>query len=127
MAEVWYLLRTGERGAAENMAVDEVLLERAAEVGTPVLRFYGWSEGGASFGYSQRYSEIARLTALRPLVRRPTGGGLVPHDKDRTYSLVFPPSAEWYGLKAVESYQRVHVWVQAAFERMGVATALAAS
>src|SRR5436305_10194353 len=95
----WYLLRTGARPAAENMAVDEVLLESAASFTRPVLRFYGWSEAAASFGYSQRYDEIARLTCLRPLVRRPTGGGLVPHDADWTYSLVFPPSAAWYSLK----------------------------
>ena len=120
----WYLLRTGSRSAAENMAVDEVLLEFAGQLRQPVLRFYGWSEPAASFGYSQRYSEIERLTSLRPLVRRPTGGGLVPHDSDWTYSLVFPPSAPWYSFKATASYQRVHAWVQAAFERVNFSTKL---
>jgi lipoate-protein ligase A len=123
----WYLLRTGARTAAENMAVDEVLLESAASLGRPVLRFYSWSEPAASFGYSQRYDEIARLTRLRPLVRRPTGGGLVPHDADWTYSLIFPPSATWYCLKAIQSYERVHAWVQAAFERIQISTLLATS
>ena len=69
--ETWYLLRTGARRAAENMAVDEVLLESAGSLGSPLLRFYSWSERAASFGYSQPYDESARLTALRPLVRRP--------------------------------------------------------
>src|SRR4051794_32767293 len=123
--ETWCLLRTGARTAAENMAVDEVLLESAGSLGRPILRFYGWSEPAASFGYSQRYHEIARLTALRPLVRRPTGGGLVPHDADWTYSLIFPPSAAWYSLRAVQSYERVHAWVQAAFERLQISTLLA--
>src|SRR5712672_1969240 len=95
--ETWHLLRTGARTAAENMAIDEVLLESVVTFGAPLLRFYSWSEPAASFGYSQRYSEIARLTSLRPLVRRPTGGGFVPHDADWTYTLVFPPSAPWYG------------------------------
>src|SRR5258705_9269822 len=107
------------------MATDEVLLESIAGLGHPVLRFYGWNEPAASFGYSQRYAEVARLTSLRPLVRRPTGGGLVPHDADWTYTLIFPPSAAWYSLKATESYQRVHSWVQAAFQKINVPTELA--
>src|SRR5215212_7790516 len=97
---VWYLLRDGPQSAAVNMATDEVLLESAAEIGKPVLRFYCWNEPAATFGYSQRFADVSKLTHLRPLVRRPTGGGLVPHDADWTYSLVFPPNTPWYSLKA---------------------------
>lgn len=120
----WYLLETGARNAADNMALDESLLEVASELRAPVLRFYGWSEPAASFGYFQKYAEIERATPLRPLVRRPTGGGLVPHDADWTYSLAFPPGHDWYGLKARESYERVHAWIQAAFARIGWSTEL---
>lgn len=123
--DTWLLLRTGARGAAENMAVDEALLQFASIWDKPILRFYSWSEPAASFGYFQKYSDVEALTGLRPLVRRPTGGGLVPHDADWTYSLVFPPSASWYELKAVESYRRVHEWIQAAFARSGLSTELA--
>ena len=107
------------------MALDEALLLSAPQLGKPVLRFYAWSEPAASFGYFQKFAEIEQMTALRPLVRRPTGGGLVPHDADWTYSLIFPPSAEWYRLKATESYRRLHQWIQAAFEKIGVPTELA--
>jgi lipoyl(octanoyl) transferase len=115
----------GPRSAAENMAVDEVLLQSVAAWQKPVLRFYSWSEPAASFGYFQKYKDVERMTALRPLVRRPTGGGLVPHDADWTYSLAFAPSEGWYQLKAVESYERVHAWVQQAFARAGLVTRLA--
>src|SRR5258708_16120818 len=91
----------------------------------PVLRFYGWSEPAASFGYFQKHSEIERLTLLRPLVRRPTAGGLVPHDADWTYSLAFPAHGEWYTLTAIESYRRVHEWIRAAFQRLGIHAELA--
>jgi lipoate-protein ligase A len=107
------------------MAVDEALLEFVAQWNQPVLRFYGWTEPAATFGYSQRYADIARWTALRPLVRRPTGGGLVPHDADWTYSLAFPPLHSWYHLKAVESYKAVHEWLARAFSALGVSTRLA--
>ena len=108
-----------------NMALDEALLEAMPRLGRPVLRFYSWSQRAASFGYFQKYAEVEGLTRLRPLVRRPTGGGLVPHDGDWTYSLAFPTSDPWYSLNATESYRRVHEWLQAAFAKLNTATELA--
>ncbi len=123
----WLWLDSGPGPSALNMAWDEALLEAGPRLGRPVLRFYGWLEPAASFGFSQKYAEVARVTALRPLVRRPTGGGLVPHDRDWTYSLVFPPSHPWYALAAVDSYRRTHEWLQAAWARLNVSTLLAAA
>ena len=100
-SETWLLLNSSPGAADLNMALDEALLEFASQSGKPVSRFYGWVERAASFGYSQKYGEVARLTVLRPLVRRPTGGGLVPHDADWTYSLVFPPGHWWYASRAM--------------------------
>jgi len=120
------IVNSGAADAAFNMAMDEALLGFASLVGRPVLRFYGWTEAAASFGYFQRYADVAALTSLRPLVRRPTGGGIVPHDNDWTYSLVFPPEHTWHELRAVESYRAVHLWLQAAFARVGVAVEVAA-
>ncbi|HWQ90064.1 MAG TPA: hypothetical protein VN673_00215, partial [Clostridia bacterium] len=90
-----------------------------------VLRFYGWTEPAASFGYFQKYVDVAALTPLRPLVRRPTAGGIVPHAADWTYSLAFPVSHPWYQLSAVESYRRVHEWIRAAFVRLALETVVA--
>ena len=121
----WLLLNAGPCPPAFNMAMDEALLESAGRLGQPVLRLYGWTEPAASFGYFQKFAENEQSTWLRPLIRRPTGGGLVPHDADWTYSVVFPPGHEWYSLSAEESYQRVHEWIQSAFTKLGVPTELA--
>lgn len=126
-ANAWYRLRSGPGGHDYNMALDAALLEAAPSLGRPVLRFYSWTEPAASFGYFQKYAEVEQMTLLRPLVRRPTGGGLVPHDADWTYSLIFPPSDAWHALKALESYHRVHEWIQAAFHKLGIPTELAPS
>ncbi len=107
------------------MALDETLLEIVAGFGLPILRFYGWTEPAATFGHLQKYSIVASTTVLRPLIRRPTGGGMVPHDADWTYSFVVPPDHEWYALPAVESYQRMHAWIQSAFTSLHVVTELA--
>ena len=122
----WLLLQAGPHPAAQNMAADEALLAAMPRWQTPVLRFYGWTEPAATFGYFQKYAEVAQRTLLRPLLRRPTGGGIVPHDADWTYSLAFPAGHDWHQLAAVDSYQRVHAWIQAAFQRLGVVTELAA-
>jgi hypothetical protein len=125
MISQWHIWSSGYGGAAENMAADEALLEGAHSLGRPVLRVYGWAVSAATFGYSQRYAEVARFTLLRPLIRRPTGGGLVPHDADWTYCVAIPPDDPWYALTAVESYRRVHDWICRAFVQMGVETELA--
>jgi lipoate-protein ligase A len=123
--ERWFHLNSGAGDPALNMAWDEALLEGAAALGAPVLRFYGWSVPAATYGISQGLEDAARLTSLRPLIRRPTGGGVVPHDRDWTYTLVFPPTHWWYASPARESYQRVHAWVQSALARIGLETQLA--
>jgi lipoate-protein ligase A len=120
-----YLFNSGVGDAAFNMALDEALLEAASRLGKPVLRFYGWTEPAATFGYFQKYADVERATPLRPLIRRPTGGGIVPHDADWTYSFIVPPGHEWHGLKAEESYRRIHEWIQSAFASLGIATELA--
>jgi lipoate-protein ligase A len=121
----WLLLNSGIGAPAFNMALDEALLESVARLGKPVLRFYGWTEPAATFGYFQKYADVARTTQLRPLIRRPTGGGIVPHDADWTYSAVFPPNHEWHSLKAEESYRRIHDWLRLAFAELRVETELA--
>lgn len=121
----WHWLAAGPQAAADNMAADEALLATMPRWQRPVLRFYGWTESAATFGYFQKYPEVAARIALRPLVRRPTGGGIVPHDADWTYSLAFPAGHAWHQLAAVASYERVHAWIQAAFARLGHVTELA--
>jgi len=123
----WLLLNSGKCAPAFNMALDEALLEAMPRLQRPALRFYGWTEPAATFGYFQKYAEVERAIMLRPLIRRPTGGGIVPHDADWTYSLAFPPDHEWHSLTAQESYRRVHEWIRLAFTKLNTATELAPS
>ena len=124
-AQNWWLLDSGACEPAFNMALDETLLEFVTELNRPILRFYGWSQPAATFGYFQKIAEIECLTYLRPLLRRPTGGGLVPHNADWTYSVVLPPASDWYQSSATESYERVHRWIQKSFSELGFITELA--
>jgi lipoate-protein ligase A len=75
-----------------NMAVDEVLLESAAQRGIASLRVYAWHRPTLSLGYfqslSQRASHVASLAC--PVIRRRSGGGAIVHDQEITYSLAVP-------------------------------------
>ena len=124
-APKWLLLNSGKCDAAFNMALDAALLEAMPRLQKPVLRFYGWTEPAATFGYFQKFSDVEQATPLRPLIRRPTGGGIVPHDTDWTYSAIFPPGHEWHSLKAEESYRRIHDWLRRAFAELNIETELA--
>src|SRR5262245_1759825 len=75
------------RFAAMNMAIDEALLEYST---APAIRFYRWQSPALSFGYFGRFADVARYQIERDLVRRWTGGGIVFHGEDLTYSIVIP-------------------------------------
>ena len=70
-----------------NMAIDETLLRTATQ---PILRFYGWRQPALSFGYFGRFADVATEAPARELVRRWTGGGIVLHGEDVTYSVILP-------------------------------------
>jgi lipoate-protein ligase A len=79
---------------ALNMAVDETLLELAANEGRASLRFYQWREPTLSLGYFQAYADRAMHAASSsaPVVRRLSGGGALMHDRELTYSMCLPRS-----------------------------------
>ena len=120
----WRLLQDGPGGPAWNMAVDEALLRLATEKSPPVLRLYGWDHGdGApvSLGYFQE----ATVAGERPFVRRYTGGGLVDHARDVTYTVVVPRAHPLGTLSTSESYSKIHEAVAAAARAVGLDAALA--
>jgi lipoate-protein ligase A len=92
-------------GAALNMAIDEVLLRTVEK---PTLRTYRWARPALSFGYFVRFTEVEPLASGRELVRRWTGGGIVPHGDDFTFSLIVPRSHPSSQLSPPESYRLIH-------------------
>jgi lipoate-protein ligase A len=110
----WRLLLHGPGSPAFNMAVDEALLRK---VESPVLRVYGWDGPAQSIGYFQSWKTAA---AERPFVRRYTGGGLVEHGRDVTYTVVLPRAHAWLKLSTPQSYSKIHEGICAAMQRIGL-------
>ncbi|MGZ3535411.1 MAG: lipoyl protein ligase domain-containing protein [Thermodesulfobacteriota bacterium] len=78
--ETWRLLDTGARSGAENMALDEALLElKAGEKIPPTLRFLQFSNPTVLVGHHQSVEEEVRLDYCKSqgieINRRLTGGG----------------------------------------------------
>jgi lipoate-protein ligase A len=113
-----------QRNASLNMAIDEVLLERATK---PALRFYGWKRPSLSFGYFGRYDDAEKKGGDRDLVRRWTGGGIVLHGNDLTYSLVIPASCRSSALSPGAIYAAVHQAIRDVLVVEGKAALIATS
>ena len=121
-SEVWDFWADGKHSPAFNMAADEVLLEHACLRGRPLLRFYGWDRLAVSIGYVQALSAAPAGFAA---VRRPTGGGIVYHDHDFTYTVVFPKGHWLTGLDRMLSYDWLNRSVRQALHSLNLQADLA--
>jgi lipoate-protein ligase A len=114
MSETWDFLGSPAAGAAFNMALDEVLLRTAAKRGRPLLRVYSWKKPAVTFGYFQKFP--GQLADDYEVVRRPTGGGVVYHVTDTTYTVFVSPGHSLHAAKTADAYCLLHKAVAAAFE-----------
>jgi lipoate-protein ligase A len=110
------------RGGAMNMAIDEALLETAVQ---PTIRFYQWDHPALSFGYFGKFEDVANQD--RDVVRRWTGGGIVFHGEDLTYSIVIPAGDRALGEASMSIYEKTHHAIRAALAANGYVSELAAS
>jgi len=112
-----------------NMAVDEFLFESVQKTAAKtVLRFYSWRRPTVSIGYSQEIAEAVDVAFCREngidIVRRLTGGKLVLHHQEVTYSLSSSDNALFPSTVA-GSYRRISEALMIGLERMGLVPALA--
>jgi lipoyl(octanoyl) transferase len=112
------------RSAAINMAVDEALLEAVV---SPTLRSYCWRGPALSFGYFGCYADVADQRANREIVRRWTGGGVVPHGDDLTYSVIIPTSHPFFSRSSLAIYSDLHQAIRGALKANGIDATLANS
>lgn len=100
--------------------MDEALLRLCHK---PVLRFYEWDSPAVTIGYFQSATVVP---PGRQYIRRYTGGGLVDHARDITYTLVIPRYHPLYDAGTQESYEIIHEGVAKGLEKLGFAALLAA-
>ncbi len=113
---------------SRNMAVDEYLFFAAQRESATFLRFYRWERPTASLGYSQDAARTADLDFCRAngidVVRRMTGGKLVLHHRELTYSLA-SSDVGMFTDTLRESYRRISLGLLRGLELMGLDAGLA--
>ena len=109
----WRLIPHETKDGSSNLAFDARLLTRNFPF--PILRFYSWNPPCISYGYFQIPPETKNI----PAYRRITGGGIVFHDKDLTYSLTYPRSTTLpWSIK--RSYIEIHCVIRRSLATLGV-------
>jgi len=85
-------------------------LETMKEGDSPILHIYGFKRPAFTYGVFQKPETLIAPGALLELdhARRPTGGGLVFHLWDVTFSLVIARGHPLYIENAVENYRLIH-------------------
>ena len=112
----------GKNSAAMNMAIDEAILAAQKEQPNPTLRFYSWTQPAFSFGYFQDIASEVDVDACRAdrieLVKRMTGGGIVVHGWELTYTLVLPRGAGEMNIS--DAYHIIGQSLVKAFQQLGI-------
>ncbi len=128
LGAAWRVVIDGAGDGAWNMAVDEAILEayqRADPKPAPTLRLYGWRPATLSLGRSQNAegSHDARVVSLEGigLVRRPTGGGAVLHEFERTYAVIGALGTPPFSGGVIASYRTIAEALRRGLIRLGVA------
>jgi lipoate-protein ligase A len=123
---IWHLLvQPNGRPGAENMALDQELLEEADRTGRAFLRLYRFEPPCLSLGRNELAADYDHAAIVRlglDVVRRPTGGRAVWHEHEVTYAVAAPVAA-FGGLR--EAYRAIHTRLAAALQSLGVDATLA--
>ena len=127
----WRLVLDPPMPGKENMERDlEIMEEVATGESAPCLRLYRWSPPAVSLGYFQDANEVIDLAACREagidVVRRPTGGRVVLHHDELTYSIIVPeihPFIDQGGV--LDAYRSISRGIVTAFNLLGITVSLA--
>ncbi len=94
------------------MHQDEQLLNQMHPDDDPLLHFYDWRWPSCTYGYFLKPEELLSKEILEngllDLARRPTGGGMVFHLWDLTFSLLVPRNSPDYSENALDNYHFAH-------------------
>ena len=123
-----YLINTTQLEVHEHMALDEVLKDEVYNNKDKqvILRFFNWvPKDSVTFGYAQFYKEVwdkvqQKNIPYENIVRRPTGGGIVFHIDDVTFSLIFTHEND--NLNVRELYEDLHSKINCHFRGANFST-----
>lgn len=121
----WTVWIDGAHEGATNMARDQALAD-GLDRGAAVLRLYRWARPTVSLGRNEPARGLWDLDRLEAeglgVVRRPTGGRAVLHDRELTYAVAAPARGPG-SMRAL--YRAVNQAIVVGLARLGVPATLA--
>lgn len=98
------IVDSGRRSSHEQMQIDQAYL---LGVDQPILRFYDWKGFAVTFGY---FIDPAVWIDTQNLdyARRPSGGGLIFHEHDLSFTVALPVEHPFCALPSLERYQKIN-------------------
>ncbi|MDP2912724.1 MAG: lipoate--protein ligase family protein, partial [Candidatus Omnitrophota bacterium] len=123
------LIRSHPGSAAYNMALDEKIFHRYMIEGIPVFRVYGWSAPSFTYGVSQSPEskiDMAKCGADNiQIAKRMTGGGVLFHDDEITYSIVCGKGDIGEPDNVLVSYRKICAFLISFYKSLGLEASFA--
>lgn len=112
----WEVVELGPLSPFDNMDSDYQKLVNLSPKASPKLRFYQWQKNAATFGYFLKADQFLQKNNLLS-ARRPTGGGIIFHDFDLSFSVIIPSSHPNFSNNTLENYAFVNYCLRAAIKK----------
>ena len=112
------------------MAIDEAVFRKSqCREALPTLRFYGWQSPAVSMGYFQNTFREVDVESCRfygiDIVRRPTGGKAVLHDRDLSYAVVARGNDPLFPDDILGTYRVISGCIAEGLSRIGIKAEIA--
>jgi len=125
----WRLIKDSYHTGFMNMAIDEAIMITHREgLVPPTIRFYQWSPPAVSLGYFQDLKKEIDVETCQDLgigiVRRPTGGKAVLHDKELTYSFIIKENHPLVNNSILETYKKISGGIIKGLSYLGITAEL---
>jgi len=125
----WRLIKDSYYTGFMNMAIDEaIMIVHREGLVPPTIRFYQWSPPAVSLGYFQNLEKEIDVDACKDIgvdiVRRPTGGKAVLHDKELTYSFIIKENHSLVNDSILETYKKISGGIIRGLSYLGITAEL---
>ncbi|KAF3362832.1 Octanoyltransferase LipM [Chlamydiales bacterium STE3] len=100
----WAVIQELPRLPSENMASDYARLQNISINERPSIRFYQWHKNSATFGYFLKPENYLNKNSALITARRPTGGGIIFHDYDLSFSVLVPAGHAKFSINTLDNY-----------------------
>ncbi|RXJ97479.1 ligase [Malaciobacter molluscorum] len=123
--KIFKLIVTDKENAKFNMSIDKILVNSFNEDDLPILRLYTW-EKSFTVGLSQKCDDFPtyKIEYKNNCSKRITGGGVLFHGHDLSYSLILP-SSYMTGLSVKQSYEQICQFLLTFYRNLGLNTCFA--